>query len=68
MDSSFWFDTVYLGWSIVYIEGHILSFTHIVFVLTDSVDPDEMSWYSTFRLGLHCLSKFALRSYQYTKS
>ena len=43
-------------------QNIILSFPYIVFVLTDSRDPDEMSCYSTFRLRLHCLSKFAFLS------
>ena len=50
MDSSFWFVTINLGWSIVYISrGHRLNSTNkvvflslkIVFVLANSVDPDE---------------------------
>ena len=39
----------------------------IVFVLANSVDPDEMLHYAAFHLGLHCLPKYAFRSHQYTK-
>ena len=81
MDSSFWFDTIQLGWSIVYIKGsqviilkkkkkkkkkknsEFLSLK-IVFVLTDSENPDEMLHYAAFHQGLHCLPKYAFRSHQ----
>ena len=33
----------------------------------NSVDPDEMTYYAAFNLGLHCLSKFLFRGFQYTK-
>ena len=64
MDSSFWFDTINLGWSIVYIEGHRLWFPKniaflslkTVFVLVNSAVPDEMPHYVAFHLGLHCQS------------
>ena len=49
------FDTVQSGWSIVYIEGvtgynfqKIFLSLKIVFVLTNSADPDKMSHYSLF--------------------
>ena len=32
----------------------------IIFVFTNSVDPDEMPHYAAFHLGLHCLSKYVL--------
>ena len=61
MDSSFWFDTIILEWSIVYtcIEGsqviisnnNVFIFLKIVFVLANS----EMLHYLAFHLGLHCL-------------
>ena len=49
MDSSFWFDAINLGWSIVYIEGsQVILYEQIVFlplkivfVLANNVDPDE---------------------------
>ena len=52
MDSSFWFDTIDMGWSIVhvYIEGSQVIIYKVVFlslkiliVLANSVDPDEIS-------------------------
>ena len=39
--------------------GH--SSLKIIFVLTNSVDPDELSHYSAFNLGLHCLQKFVFK-------
>ena len=39
--------------------GH--SSLKIIFVLTNSVDPDEMSHYVTSHLGLHCLQKFVFK-------
>ena len=49
----------------MYIEGHRLLFPNkiaflslkIVFVLANSVDPDEMPHYVAFHLGLHCVPK-----------
>ena len=38
----------------------------IVFVLANTVDPDEMPFYVAFHHGLHCLPE-AFRSQQYTK-
>ena len=46
-------------------RGHRLYFLNkivflslmIVFVLANSVDPDEMPHYAAFHLGLHCLPK-----------
>ena len=37
----------------------------IVFVLANSVDPDEMPLYAVFHQGLHCLPKYALRGNWY---
>ena len=70
MDSFFWLDTIHLGWSIVYIKGsqviisneNCISFSEIVFVLANSVDPDEMLHYAAFHLGLHYLPRYTLRS------
>ena len=60
MDSSFWFDTINLGKSIVHIyvrlkfSKNIVFFSlKIFFTFTNSVDPDEMSHYAAFHLGLH---------------
>ena len=68
MDSFVWFDTMNLGWSIVYIEGsQVIISLKIAFVIGNSVDPDEMLLYATFHLGPHCLPKYLFRSHQYTK-
>ena len=50
MDSSFWFDTINLGWSIVYVEGQqvtsqikiVFLSLKILFVLANSIDPYEI--------------------------
>ena len=64
------------GWSLVYIEGPqvILSKYYQIFfslkmdfVLANSADPDEMLQYVAFHLGLHCLQKYPLRGFQFTK-
>ena len=42
----------------------------IVFIVANSADPDEMSLYATFHLGLHCLPKYLFAQvlvYEYTK-
>ena len=70
MNYSIRFDTVNLGWFIIYVEGsHVIISKNIVFrslnvifVLANSVDPDEMPYYAAFHLGLHCLPKYAFRS------
>ena len=75
MNSSFWFDSVNLGESIVFIKGSKVWFANkivflplqIVFVFANSVDYDEMPYYAVFHLGLHCLSKYSCSSCQYTK-
>ena len=33
----------------------------------NSVDPDEMLHYAAFHLGLHCLQKYPLLGFPYTK-
>ena len=60
MNSSFWFDTITLGWSFVCIEGsqviifkyNCISFSEDVFVLACSVDLNEMLQYAAFHLGV----------------
>ena len=37
------------------------------FGLANSADPDVMSHYAAFRLGLQCLSKYPFRGSRYTK-
>ena len=69
IDSSFWFDTINLEWFIVYIEGlHVIFCKQIVilslkiiFVLANSVDPNEMPHNAAFHLGLHCMPKHIFR-------
>ena len=62
MGSSFWFNTINLEWSIIYMWGcQVIIFkkNHFLredfFKLTNSVDPDELAHDATFHLGLHCL-------------
>ena len=42
-------------------------FLKIIFVLANSVDPDEMPYCVAFLLGLHCLPKNSFKGHQYTK-
>ena len=78
MDSSFWFDAINLWLCIVYTSGPVYwgrvdteviiffrwRLIKIVFVIANSIDPDEMSHYAAFYLGLRCLPKNAFRSSQ----
>ena len=61
MESSFLFDTINLGWSIVYIDGSQVIFSKSVFTLVHSVDPDEIVHHAAFHLRLHCLPKYAFK-------
>ena len=62
MDSYFWFDAIYLRWSIEYTEGSQLIHStktvylslKIVFVVANNVDHDEIRREAAFHLGLHC--------------
>ena len=72
MNTSFWFDSINLGWSIVYIEGSkiiipnkIVLLSPNVFDLANSVDPDEMLHFAAFHLGLRYLPKYTFRSHLY---
>ena len=68
IDFSIKFDTVKSECFIEYIEGlqvlhpppkkkktQYISFLRSYFVSTNSADPDEMSPYTAFHLGIHCL-------------
>ena len=63
MDSSFWFETINLGRSIVYIKGSQVIISNkskflslkVFYVLANGVDLDEMP--------LHSLFKYAFRSH-----
>ena len=63
------------GISIMYFKGCTLSFPNydvflsqrIVFTLTNSADPDKMPHHAAFYLGLHWLSKYLFRGFEYTK-
>ena len=58
---------VYIEETQVIISNNILFFSlKIVFVLANSVDPDEIPLNVAFHQGLHCLPE-AFRSQQYTK-
>ena len=68
MDSSIWFYTIHLGWSIVYTEGSqvLISKKYCFFLslkisfglIANSVDHDEKLHNAAFNLGLHCLPKY----------
>ena len=56
MDSSFSFDTLNLGQSIVHIKGcQVIGFKNDLFTFTKSVDPDEMPHNAAFYQDFHCL-------------
>ena len=63
MDSFFWFVTINSRYSIVHILGCqdiffkniVLFCLKICFTFTYNVEPDEMSQYAAFNLGLYCL-------------
>ena len=38
-----------------------------IFVLANSLNPDEKLYYASLHLGLYCLPKYAFRSHQYRK-
>ena len=67
MDSSFWFETINLRRSIVFIRGHRLFFPNkiiflylkIFYVLANGVDPDEMLFSVAFHQSFHSLLKYA---------
>ena len=71
MESSIPFDTIDLGWFIVYnrqiiIPTYMYNVTlYIAFVLTNNDDLDEMPHYAAFHLGLRCLQKYSFRNPQY---
>ena len=50
-----------------FIKFDVFLFLKIVFTSAKSVDPDEMSCYAAFYLGLHCLPKYPFRGFQHTK-
>ena len=64
MNSYFWIDAINLEWSIVYFKGSQVLISkkklqffslNIMFVLANSVDPDEIPHYAAFNLDLFCL-------------
>ena len=58
MDSSFWFNTINLGWSIVYIEGaQVVFFKQIFNSQTGIVNPLYNPLFSRYnKLGMyHCV-------------
>ena len=58
-----------LGFTSKFRYGQVTLNTGVFFylALAISVDPDEMSCYAVFHLGLHCLPKHLFRSHQFTK-
>ena len=54
------FDTVYIkGSQVILSKQFIFLSLKINFVLANSVDPDEMTHYAAFHLGLHCFQKYS---------
>ena len=60
--------------SIVYFKDHrseisnydVFKSLNVVLFSPKSVDPDEMQHYAAFHPGLHCLSKYPFKRFQYT--
>ena len=50
-------DKISIGLPILYFNGVSLSHK-VVFILANSVDPDEMQYHAAIHLGLHCLSEY----------
>ena len=74
MDFPIQIKAIRMGLSIISLKGsqafpnyHVFLSLRTVFHLTNSADTDKMPHYGTFYLGLHCLSKYMFRSFQYTK-
>ena len=54
------------GFSLLDCYNHkiiVSRFLKICFVLANSVDPDKIPHYAAFHLCLHCLPKYAFKSY-----
>ena len=74
MDFPIHIDAISMGLTIVHFkgsQGEFLSFDdflslQVVSILINSADPYEMQHCAAFHLGLHCLSKYLLRGFQYT--
>ena len=70
-------DTTSMELPIVYFKGSQIEFSKllydvflslkVVLIIANSVDSDEMQHNAAFHLGLHCLPKYPLRGFQYTK-
>ena len=59
---------VYLKGSLMNIQNkYVIRSLNIVFIITNSADPDEIQHYAAFHLGIHCLSNYLFRGFQYTK-
>ena len=76
MDFPTHIDTIGMGLSIVYFKGslvvfflnyNVFLFLKVVLILANSAGPVEMWHYAAFHLGLHCLPKYPLRGFHYTK-
>ena len=76
MDFPIQMNTIWMGLSIIYFKGsqveisnnYVLQSLKIIFILANSADTDEMPHLAAFHLCLHCLSKYPLRGFQYTKN
>ena len=50
-----------------FLNHDVYMFLRIIFISASSADPDEMSPYVTFHLGLHCLPKYLFSGIQNEK-
>ena len=75
MDFFIHIKAIRMGLSILYLKGSQVGITNhgvflslrIDFTVANSVGPDEMPHYVAFHLGLHGLSEYPFRGFQYTK-
>ena len=75
MDFPIHTDIISMGLPLCTLSGHRKKFLNvnvflslkIVLISANSVDSDEMQHYAAFHLGLHCLPKYLLWGFQYTK-
>ena len=74
MNSSFWFDTISLGWFIVHTKGSLVRIPKLgcisvhdnfFFILANSPDPDEKLYYGILS-GSSLFAKVPIRGFQYT--
>ena len=74
MDFPIHIDTISMGLPTLYFKGSHVVISKlrcismkVFLILANSADPDEMQHHAAFHQGLHCLTKYPIRGFQYTK-